>query len=222
MPHRQVNLLVVRLSLALLFAFDITGALAADDGLPARHNFDRYSAMADHSPFALATAVAMPAATPDFAKDLYVANAAHSAECDMATIASSSDQNFKKYLNTMVPVDGYSIARIEWSEKVGETKVTIGKDGKFATLTFNQALLSRARPTGPLVVDEMRQRMPVFPSPGAAQTSRARMRREIQRDTGLEAKPIAGAMPQEVPIQQEQQLMQRPRPLHPRQSGEKD
>jgi len=47
-------------------------------------------------------------------------------------------------------VDGYSLASIEWSEKVGETKVTIGKDGNFATITFNQALLSQTAPnTGP-------------------------------------------------------------------------
>ena len=74
----------------------------------------------------------MPAATPDFAKDLYVANAARSPEGDMVTIASTSDQNFKKYLNTKEPVDGYSIASIEWSDRVGATKVTINKHGKFA------------------------------------------------------------------------------------------
>ena len=222
MPRREGNLLIVRLSLALLLAFDVIGALAADDGLPARHNFDRYSAMADHSPFALATAVAVPAATPDFAKDLYVANAAHSAECDMATIASSSDHNFKKYLNTMVPVDGYSLTRIEWSEKVGETKVTIGKDGKFATLTFNQALLTTARSAGPGAVDEMRQSMSVARSPGAAQAPRARMRRETQHDTGLNAKPVPGVVPQDSSIRQDEQPIQRPRPLRPRQSGEKD
>ena len=91
----------------------------------------------------------MPAATPDFAKDLYVANAARSPEGDMVTIASTSDQNFKKYLNTKEPVDGYSIASIEWSDRVGATKVTINKHGKFATLTFNQALLSQAAPPGP-------------------------------------------------------------------------
>ena len=45
-------------------------------------------------------------------------------------------------------MDGYSIASIEWSDKVGQTKVTISKDGNFATLTFNQALLSQASPGG--------------------------------------------------------------------------
>lgn len=117
--------------------------LARADDIPNRFNFDRYQAMLDRSPFAVATAVALPAATPDFAKDLYIANAAKSSDGDMVTLASSSDKNFKKYLSTKQPEDGYSIANIEWSDRVGATKVTISKDGKFATLTFNQALLSQ-------------------------------------------------------------------------------
>jgi hypothetical protein len=119
----------------------------AEDVLPPQFGFDRYSKMVDNSPFAIATAVAAPAATPDFAKDLYVANAARSSDGDMVTIASTSDQKFKKYLTTKTPVDGYSIANIEWSERVGATKVTISKDGNFATITFNQALLSQSTPT---------------------------------------------------------------------------
>jgi hypothetical protein len=116
----------------------------AEDVLPPQYAFERYSKMMDKSPFAVASAVAAPAATPDFAKDLYIANAAHSQDGDMVTLASTSDHNFKKYLTTREPVDGYSIANIEWSEKVGGTKVTISKDGNFATLTFNQALLSQS------------------------------------------------------------------------------
>src|SRR5262245_3763580 len=122
----------------------------AEDVLPPRFNYDRYSKMVDQSPFAIATAVAAPAATPDFAKDLYVANAARSPEGDLVTLASSSDHNFKKYLTTQAPVDGYSIANIEWSERVGATKVTISKDGNFATVTFNQALLQQAAPNAGL------------------------------------------------------------------------
>jgi hypothetical protein len=104
--------------------------------------------MMDQSPFAIASAVAAPAATPDFAKDLYIANAAKSQDGDLVTLASTADHNFKKYLTTKEPIDGYSIASIEWSDKVGQTKVTISKDGNFATLTFNQALLSQASPGG--------------------------------------------------------------------------
>ena len=140
----------MKYSLTLATMIAIAGATysQAEEVLPPQYNFDRYSKMMDQSPFAIATAVAAPAATPDFAKDLYIANAARSQDGDLVTIASTGDHNFKKYLTTKEPVDGYSVANIEWSDKVGQTKVTISKDGNFATLTFNQALLSQASPGG--------------------------------------------------------------------------
>jgi hypothetical protein len=113
--------------------------LVAED-LPKPLNFARYQAMMDRSPFAVATAVA-PAAAPGFAKDLYIANAARSKEGDLVTIASGTDKNFKRYLTTNSVVDGFSISNIEWSDKVGATKVTIAKEGQVATLGFNEALL---------------------------------------------------------------------------------
>lgn len=134
--------------MSILAAF-MAAAIRADDN-PKRFKFDRYQVMLDRSPFAVATAVALPAATPDFAKDFYVANAAKSPDGDLVTIASSSDKNFKKYLTTKEAVDGYGIANIEWSDKVGATKVTISKDGKFATLTFNQALLAQPSSNAPV------------------------------------------------------------------------
>ncbi|PYJ95432.1 MAG: hypothetical protein DME62_00580 [Verrucomicrobia bacterium] len=180
----KLHLVIMRFFLALLSGFAVLGALPAmaDEVLPPRFNFDRYTRMTDHSPFAIATAVALPEATPDFAKDLYVANAARSPEGDMATIMSSADQNFKKYLNTKEPVDGYSIASIEWSEKVGETKVTISKDGKSATLTFNQALLSQAAPASPPAAGQMPTGVAMIPQPGAGKASRAHSRGVIQRN----------------------------------------
>src|SRR6266850_5386382 len=136
------------LTLATIIAMAGATYSQAEEVLPPQYNFDRYSKMMDQSPFAIASAVAAPAATPDFAKDLYIANAARSQDGDLVTLASSSDHNFKKYLSTKEPMDGYRIASIEWSDKVGQTKVTISKDGNFATLTFNQALLSQVSPGG--------------------------------------------------------------------------
>jgi hypothetical protein len=177
--------------LALLSGFAVIGALSssAEEVLPPRFSFDRYTPMLNHSPFAIATAVALPEATPDFARDLYIANAARSLEGDMVTIRSSSDQNFKKYLTTRQPVDGYSIAQIDWSEDVGKTKVTISKDGKFATLTFNQSLLSQAASGGREVVDQMRPRMPIIPSQGADQASRAHARGGVERNPKIASAP---------------------------------
>jgi hypothetical protein len=181
--------------LALLLSFAVIGALSssADDVLPPRFNFDRYTRMLDQSPFAIATAAALPEATPDFAKDLYIANAARSAEGDMVTLVSSSDRNFKKYLTAKEPVDGYSIAQIEWSEDVGKTKVTISKDGKFATLTFNQSLLSQAASGGRQVADQMPLRAPFTPSQPAGQASHARARGVIERNPKTASAPTSNA-----------------------------
>jgi len=194
-------------SFTLISIFTLFGAITgqADDVLPPRFNFDRYSAMVNHSPFAIATAIALPSATPDFARDLYVANAARSPDGDMVTIASSSDQNFKKYVSTKEPVDGYSIASIEWSDRVGATKVTISKDGKFATITFNQALLSQPAPNAPLVPNSPTAAVPAVPavpSPLAPsvprQAPRPHVRGTIQRNPKAVPMPTPNLQPPQV------------------------
>ena len=158
------------LALALLAAAPLSLLLA--DDVPKPFAFARYQAMMDRSPFAVATAVAAPSATPNFAKDLFVANAAHSKDGDFVTIASSADKNFKKYLSTNAAEDGYAISNIEWSDKVGATKVTITKDGQTATLSFNEALLKQSVATNQPPQMPMQQpnvqAQPVVPPPTAA------------------------------------------------------
>ena len=153
-------------ALVLVVAFvaaSMLSVFAADD-LPKAPAFARYEAMMNKSPFAVASAVAVPAATPNFAKDLFIANAARTADGGLVTIASTTDKNLKVYLTTKEPVDGYAIADIEWSDRVGETKVTITKDGQTATLTFNQALLSQAvansAPPPPPIQPQLQPQMP--------------------------------------------------------------
>jgi hypothetical protein len=165
----------MKYSLTLATIIAIAGAtyIQAEDVLPPQYNFDRYSKMMDQSPFAIASAVAAPAATPDFAKDLYIANAARSQDGDLVTLASTADHNFKKYLSTKEPMDGYSIASIEWSDKVGQTKVTISKDGNFATLTFNQALLSQASPGGGVGARPLPAPAMPVPNPAGVPNARA-------------------------------------------------
>jgi hypothetical protein len=185
----------VKLFLALLSSLAVTGILSGstDDGLPLPFNFDRYTPMLNHSPFAVGATAAVPEPTPDFARDLYIANAARSPEADMVTIRSSSDQNFKKYLTTREPIDGYSIAQIEWSEDVGKTKVTISKDGKFATLTFDQALLSQAASAGRPTVNQMPARMPNIPPRRAGPASRDDADGIIERNPKIVSAPISNA-----------------------------
>src|SRR5438046_9381188 len=131
------NRLLIVVSLRPLIAL-------ADDPLPKRPDFNRYQAMLTRSPFAIAT-VAVPSATPDFAKDLFVANAARSANGGFVTIASATDKNLKEYLSTKVQTEhGFAITHIHWSAQLGPTKGTITRHGKYAALTFNQALLPQA------------------------------------------------------------------------------
>ena len=151
----------------LLILFSLLPAMAlADDPLPKRSDFNRYKPMLDRSPFAVAT-VAVPTATPDFAKDLYLANAARSGDEGFLTLASATDKNFKEYLSTTGPnEDGWGVSDIQWSPEMGQTKATITKDGKYATVGFNQALLSQnAQPLNQPQTNAMQP--PLFP-PGMA------------------------------------------------------
>src|SRR5947209_12538361 len=100
-------------------------SLLADD-LPKQFVFARYETMTNRSPFAIATAAAPPPQAPNFAKDLYIANAAKLANEAVVTLGSSVDKNLKEYLSMKEPnKNGYSISNIEWSDRVGATKVTI-------------------------------------------------------------------------------------------------
>ena len=145
---------------AIVVATAVAFNALASDAIPAAPAFARYEAMMNKSPFAVATAAApLPAATPNFAKDLYIANAARTADGDLVTVASTTDKNFKKYLSTKTTVEGYSIPSIEWSDKVGGTKETISKDGQFATLTFNQALLTQPVASAPQMQTPQSQMM---------------------------------------------------------------
>ena len=129
---------------ALLAAFAGVGlTTSAADDLPKAEPLSHYESMLKHSPFAVATAGAPVAGTPDFAKELYVANAGHFADGDFVTIASTTNRDLKLYLTTKETVDGYSVPNIQWSDRVGETKVTLAKDGQVATLGFNEAVLGQ-------------------------------------------------------------------------------
>ena len=186
----------------------LTSSGWAKDDLPKTEPFSHYAPMVRRSPFAVATASAPTGAKPDFAKDLYVANAAHSTDGDFVTVASTTDKNLKEYLNTREAVDGYTISNIQWSDRVGETKVTISKDGQFATLTFNEALLSQAiqntapppqppiagRPPvpggRPNIPPPVQRPMPVPQIPTPAPHTRGVIRHRATPSTGAQPQPV--------------------------------
>ena len=146
-----------------------SGATApvADDAIPKRLDYNRYAGMIDRSPFAVATAAAPVVGPPAWSKDLFIANAGHTPEGDSDTIMSLSDKNMKEYISTEKPNDhGYGIANIEWSDNPGGTKVTISKDGQFATIGFNEATVTQGPPQ-----TQPPQAVPNMPNvPAAAKT----------------------------------------------------
>jgi hypothetical protein len=180
----------------------------ADDGLPKRLDFDRYKGMLEHSPFAVATAVVAPAAAPSICNDLYIANAARTPDGDSVTIMSTSDREFKKYLTTKTPVDGYALANVDWSDKVGETKVTVSKDGQFCSLTFNQNLVTQPMPNRPGALPGVQpapvqiplQRPPVISTPAAAAPN-PHIRGVIQRNPQPQFPVLPGVSPPPAPPQ---------------------
>jgi hypothetical protein len=134
--------------------------------LPKGTELARYQPMMERSPFAVATVVATPPPAPTFAKELFIANAAKLEDKAVVTLNSSTDKNFREYLTTDEPSqNGYSIVDIQWSDRVGETKVTIAKDGNTATLSFNQALISQPLNSGivPGVVPQIPQQSQMIP-----------------------------------------------------------
>lgn len=189
---------VIVMSILVLFG---TMMVRADDAVPKRVDFARYEGMLKRSPFAIATAPAPVALAPSWAKDLYVANAAHAPEVDLVTLMSVSDRNLKEYLTTAQPNDhGYGIANIEWSETPGATKVTISKDGQFATIGFNEALASQPNvdlPPAPMnPMNSVNRQPPVrqnVQTPQLPPLPVPHTRGVIQRNPNLPASP--GAVP---------------------------
>src|SRR5450755_356057 len=96
---------------ALLPVLQGIAATPKDDELPKPQIFARYEPMMNKSPFAVATAIAPPVQAPNFAKDLYIANAAKLSDEGVVTLNSSTDKNLKEYLSTKGPnKEGYSIS----------------------------------------------------------------------------------------------------------------
>lgn len=178
-------------------------ACALADDLPKRQNFDRYNVMVVHSPFAVASAPVAPAATPAAFKDMYVANAARAGDEDLVTLQNSADKGQKEYLSTKGPNEhGYAISNIEWSDRPGQTKVTVTKDGQFATLSFNQALVAALPAGGPGPIQPtmatpipayVPPKMPNVAAPATAYpTPPAHTRGVINRNPGGQMRPRAG------------------------------
>ena len=179
----------------------LSGVVAAwaEDAIPKHADFSRYEAMLKNSPFDVASAPALAAQAPSWSKDLYVANAAHTPHVDLVTLMSVSDRNLKEYLSTEKPNDhGYGIANIEWSDDPAATKVTISKDGQFATIGFNEALASQpngAFPPSPMTQPMGMKQNPQLPQFPVVPHTRGVIPRNPNQMQGMEGMPGQPAPP---------------------------
>jgi len=137
-----------RFSLPGVFLFLGSVLCAAASGSPEPHAFppSRYDIMIASSPFALATRAAEPGPdAPNPFADLVVATLAQindpvTGTRDIVTVRSRADQSTFFTLEGNEPNrDGFEITRIEWSDRVGETKVVIKKGTQTGTLEFDKS-----------------------------------------------------------------------------------
>jgi hypothetical protein len=110
------------MKMSLLIAVTVMPLIAlAADSLPKRPDSNHYQAMLSTSPFGLATVV--PAATPDFATDLYVASIVCSEDCAVVTLASATDKDFTEVVSSKGPNEhGFVISNVQCSDREGQTK----------------------------------------------------------------------------------------------------
>jgi hypothetical protein len=136
--------------LSLGFGLRVWGA--AQPVLPEAYPAERYEQLIENSPFAVGT-VQEPAAAPDapgFAANLYVMGVAQlrdseGKERDFVTIKSRADQSTFSLSTGAAPNrDGLELGAVEWSPRVGKSKVTIRKGTETAVLEFDQASLQAA------------------------------------------------------------------------------
>ena len=124
--------------------------------LPVALPLERYQALLEHSPFALASQAAptAPVAVAGFAKDLVLTGAARLARGEFITLASR-DQTQRFSLKSGETYNGISLVSVTWSDAVGKTKVTLKCGSEFGVVGFDEALqhsnAAASEPTTPFV-----------------------------------------------------------------------
>ena len=131
------------------------GVVQADDDevIPAAHPISRYEKTLSHSPFALPTSNAPAAAPtqkqPGWSDDLFIAGVMTVGAQNVVTISQRGDaQRFMLSSGEESP-QGISVINVQWSEQLGQTRVTVKKGTEFAVLLFDQSSLASARSAAP-------------------------------------------------------------------------
>lgn len=179
-------------------------AVGVESAIPEAYPADRYTAMLERSPFALATPVAPPPAVPErgFAADWYVTGLGRVEDKDFVSI-KSRDLSTSFSLYGTEESNGVTLVGVEWSNERGKSTVTVKKGGEIARLEFNQAELQAAAPVPSPVPTPGQASVPGRPiTPGQPQTA---------------PRPVVTPLQQQVPVTNP--VMQPPRAAIPRPTG---
>ena len=138
---------------ALAFAW--AGPTRAEDPevIPAGFPLSRYEKTLARSPFALPTSnapsVAQTQKQPGWSDDLFIAGVMTIGEKNVVTVSQRGDaQRFLLASGEESP-QGVSVINVQWSEQLGQTRVTVKKGAEFAVLLFDQASLASTRSAAP-------------------------------------------------------------------------
>ena len=140
--------------MAGVVASGLSAAQADDaDVLPTAFPISRYEKTIARSPFALPTSTAPSLAPvakqPGWSDDLFIAGVMTIGEKNIATIAQRGDAQRYLLASGEESPQGISVVNIQWSEQLGQTRVTVKKGTEFAVLLFDQAALASTRAAAP-------------------------------------------------------------------------
>ncbi len=131
------------------------GRLRAEDPevIPAAYPLSRYEKTLSRSPFALPTSNAPTAAQtqkqPGWSDDLFIAGVMTIGEKNVVTISQRGDSQRFLLASGEESPQGVSVINVQWSEQLGQTRVTVKKGTEFAVLLFDQASLASNRAAAP-------------------------------------------------------------------------
>ena len=111
--------------------------------LPAAEPIERYQAMIDRTPFALATQsapVAPLADTAGFAKDLVLTGIVRLSQGEYISLASR-DFSQRFGFATGESYNGISVVSVAWAEGIGKTKVTLKRGTEYGVVGFDEAVM---------------------------------------------------------------------------------
>jgi hypothetical protein len=188
---------------------------AAQDILPAALPSARYDKMIEASPFALATKTEAPVDKgPGPFVHLTVATIAQLKDPDgktrdIVTFKSRADSSTFTLEGNEPNKEGFQIAGIEWSDRVGETKVTLKKGTEFGTVEFDKANVTgpaqqanpQARPGGaapnvnPAQRNNLRVPVPAVPRPAVVPAPAAAPKPVVQPQANAPIPFPAGTTP---------------------------